>query len=108
MNQGDFVLVLTVFAVAMGIALLACGYELRASAWRTRLVASHLERQRQAAIEQQHHARLEHEAYFQSLAKLAVECGLSQKTALERLKAFSVLARQEREQHVSLTFARFG
>jgi hypothetical protein len=71
-----------------------------------------LENQRQAAIEQQEQRKREREVYFRELAtKLAVECGLSQKIALERVRAFSVLARQESEaETVRNTFgsARFG
>jgi hypothetical protein len=64
-----------------------------------------LERLRQAAVEQQRHVRREREAYLRGLAtKLALECGLSQETALERVRAFSVLSRQGRE-HYS---AKFG
>jgi hypothetical protein len=64
---------------------------------------------RQAALEQQHQQRRERENYLQRLAaKLQLECGVSEKVAIARVRAFSVLARQQREQHVSETFSRFG
>jgi hypothetical protein len=71
-----------------------------------------LDRQRQAVIAQERELKDAREDYLRGLAtKLAVECGLSEKTALERVRAFSVLARQEREaEMVRNTFgsARFG
>jgi hypothetical protein len=71
-----------------------------------------VERGRQAAIEQQRQVKQERDAYLERLAtKLAQECQLPEKIALERVKAFSVLSHQERERerdHLSLTFARFG
>jgi hypothetical protein len=64
-----------------------------------------LEDRRRAEIERQRELKLEREIYLRGLAtKLAAECGLSEETALERVRAFSVLSRQEREHYL----AKFG
>jgi hypothetical protein len=63
------------------------------------------ERLRQAVLEQRRQQQHEREAYLQGLAdKLVAECGLSQATALARVKALSVSANPSRRDDRAVRF----
>jgi hypothetical protein len=60
---------------------------------------------RQAEIERQRQQQHAHDAYLEKLAaKLAAECGLSEATALARVKALSVSANPQRRDDRSVRF----
>jgi hypothetical protein len=68
-----------------------------------------LEQQRQDAIERQRIEKHQRQAFLEVLAeRLAAETGLPFETALRHVRAVAVTAKPQREQHISLTFARFG
>ena len=63
------------------------------------------EQLREAAIEQRRQQQREREAYLQGLAdKLVAECGLSQATALRRVKALSISANPPRRDDRAVRF----
>jgi hypothetical protein len=63
------------------------------------------EQLRQAEIERQREQKQSHEVYLEKLAaKLVAECGLSQATALARVKALSVSANPQRRDDRAVRF----